>query len=187
MSKERHCDCETRPALKVRELQAGLFALGCEDCGALTIDLNDYRRWLERRTVGPAPTPEQCAGMPVEGELGMRKARMCADCGRPMARHRAGSQPDFHLDRCAPCQMLVLDGGEWDALMQLGALEHLEVILSDHWQRRLQVLEATERRRQSLRQRLGDSTVDELIRIQFWLHEQPQRRELLALLGGDPI
>ena len=99
----------------------------------------------------------------------------------------AGSQPDFHLDRCAPCQLLVLDGGEWDALMQLGALEHLELILSAGWQRRLQALEATERRRQSLRQRLGDATVDELIRIQSWLHEQPQRRELLALLDGDPI
>jgi hypothetical protein len=104
-----------------------------------------------------------------------------------MTRHRAGSQPDFHLDRCAPCQLLVLDGGEWDALMQLGALEHLELILSDSWQRRLQALEATERRRQSLRQRLGDSTVDELIRIQSWLNDQPQRRDLLALLNGDPI
>lgn len=141
------------------------------------------KRWLERRTVGPAPTPEQCAGMPVEGEVGTRKVRMCPGCGRPMT--RAGSEPDFHLDR-APCQLLVLDGGEWDALMQLGALEHLELILSDGWQRRLQA-PATERRRQSLRQRLGDSTVDELIRIQSWLHEQPQRRELLALLGGDPV
>ena len=187
MSNERHCDCANRPAMKTRELQAGLFAHACEDCGALAIDLNDYRRWLERRTVGPAPTPEQCAGTPVAGELGLRKARMCAACGRPMARYRAGSQPDFHLDRCAPCQLLVLDGGEWDALMQLGALEHLELILSDAWQRRLQALEATERRRQSLRQRLGDSTVDELIRIQSWLHEQPQRRDLLALLNGDPI
>lgn len=187
MSNELHCDCAQQPALKVRELQAGLFAQACEDCGALAIDLNDYRRWLERQTVGPAPTPEQCAGMPVEGELAMRKARMCPGCGRPMARHRAGSRPDFHLDRCAPCQLLILDGGEWDALMQLGALEHLDLILSDTWQRRLQTLEATERRRQSLRQRLGDSTVDELIRIQTWLNDQPQRRELLALLGGDPI
>jgi Zn-finger nucleic acid-binding protein len=187
MSSELRCDCEKQPALKVRELQAGLFAQACEDCGALAIDLDDYRRWLERRTVGPAPTPEQCVGTPVEGEVGTRKVRMCPGCGRPMTRHRAGSQPDFHLDRCAPCQLLVLDGGEWDALMQLGALEHLELILSDTWQRRLQALEATERRRQSLRQRLGDATVDELIRIQSWLHEQPQRRELLALLGGDPI
>ena len=55
MSSELHCDCAQQPALKVRELQAGLFAQACEDCGALAIDLDDYRRWLERRTVGPAP------------------------------------------------------------------------------------------------------------------------------------
>lgn len=165
MSSEWYCDCGKRPLMKVRELQAGLFAHACEDCGALMINLNDYRRWLDRRIIGPAPTPEQCAGNPVAGELGTRKARICASCGRPMTRHRAGSQPDFHLDRCAPCQLLVLDGGEWDALMQLGALEHLELLLSDNWQRRLQALEAAERRSLSLRQRLGNSTVDELIRI----------------------
>ena len=187
MSNERYCDCMKRPAMKVRELQAGLFAHACEDCGALAIDLNDYRRWLERRVVGPAPTPEQCAGTAVGEGLGMRKARLCSSCGRPIARYRAGTLPDFHLDRCAPCQQLVLDGGEWEALLQLGALEHLELILSDNWQHRLQALEAGERRRQSLRQRLGDSTVDELIRVQCWLREQPQRRELLALLNGDPI
>ncbi len=187
MGSQRNCDCAKQPVMKARELQAGLFALACEDCGALRIDLNDYRRWRERRTIGPAPTPEQCVGTPVAGDLGTRKARICPGCGRPMARHRAGSQPDFHIDRCASCQLLVLDGGEWEALMQLGALEHLELIASDHWQRCLQAVEVAERRYQSLRQRLGDSTVDELVRIQSWLQGHPQRSELLALLNGDPI
>lgn len=187
MSNELRCDCAKQPSMQVRELHAGLFAHACPDCGALAIHLDDYRRWRERRTLAPAPTPEQCIGTPVAEGLGTRKARMCAACGRPMARYRAGSRPDFHLDRCAPCQLLVLDGGEWDALLQLGALEHLELILSDGWQRRLQALETAERRRQSLRQRLGDSTVEELIRIQSWLQDHPQRRELLALLSGDPI
>lgn len=187
MAAPLHCDCPGSPRLQPRELLPGLFAQACPDCGALSLELEDYRRWLAGRQAGPAPTPEQWIGTPVAEHLGTRQVRLCAACGRPMGRYRAGTHPDFHLDRCAPCQRLVLDGGEWEALAQLGAAEHLEQILSEPWQRRLQTLEAGARRRQALRQRLGDASVDELLRIQDWLQDHPQRRELLALLNGDPI
>lgn len=187
MAQELQCDCPGHVTLSMTELEPGLWGRQCSVCGALVLELEDYRRWLSGRDPGPAPEPDQIFGAPVAQDGDAPRARLCPVCSRPMARYRVGSQPDFHLDRCAPCQLLRLDKGEWPALKALGLHAHLELVLSDGWQRNLQAVAATERRRLALRQRLGNDCFDELLRIQSWLQTHPRQRELLALLNGDPL
>lgn len=99
-----------------------------------------------------------------------------------MHRYRVGAQPDFRVDRCAACQYIWLDAGEWAALVQAGLAGQLEDILSDGWQRQLQVDDAHTRRDEVLRARHGNECMDELARVRLWLQQQPGREELLSLL-----
>ena len=101
-----------------------------------------------------------------------------------MQRLRVGAKPDFRVDRCAGCQALWFDRGEWAALAASGLASRLEEILSDAGQRQLQAAELRERREADLRRKHGDACIDEIARVHQWLHAQPaaQREELLSLL-----
>lgn len=104
-----------------------------------------------------------------------------------MARYRVAPTSNFRLDRCNHCQLVWFDGGEWTALVEAGLIDRLDNILADGWQKRILAEESRQRREAGLRQRLGDDVVDELQRIQSWLHPRSNSGELLALLGGEPI
>lgn len=91
----------------------------------------------------------------------------------------------FRVDRCGPCQLVWLDPGEWQALVQRGLAVQLDTLLSDGGQRRLQAERLQATRQQALRQRHGDACMDEVLRIRRWLAEQPHRNELLALIRAN--
>jgi len=181
MSAKSVC-CGCAAELCPGELAAGLPAQVCPACGGVLLALDDYRVW--RQTQVPAGEPPASLPAVVE-DAG--KARPCPACSGPMARYRVVPASDFRLDRCSPCQLVWLDGGEWSALHEVGLVDRLDSILADGWQRRILVDESRQRRESALRQRLGDAAVDELQRIQSWLQSRPNGRELLALLSGEPI
>ncbi|MFZ2266428.1 MAG: zf-TFIIB domain-containing protein [Azonexus sp.] len=174
--------CECGAGLLCGALAEGLPARVCPACGGVLLALDDYRVW--RQTLPPAAA-ETPAGLAVLGEDS--RARSCPACSGPMARYRVLPVSSFRLDRCNHCQLVWFDGGEWSALVEAGLIDRLDSILADGWQRRVQADEARQRRENALRQRLGDAAVDELQRIQSWLHSRPNGRELLALLSGEPI
>ncbi|MNT01132.1 hypothetical protein D3C72_1355860 [compost metagenome] len=66
--------------------------------------------------------------------------------------------------------------------MHRGLAPQLDTLLSDGGQRRLQAERLQATRMQALRQRHGDASMDEALRIRRWLAEQPHRDEILALL-----
>lgn len=179
IAKSLICGCGAE--LIAGELAEGLPARLCPACGGALLALDDYRVWRQS-----LPTPSaDTAALPEVEDSG--KARLCPSCGAPMARYRVAPASNFRLDRCNHCQLVWLDGGEWPALVEAGLIDRLDSILADAWQKRVLAEESRLRREASLRQRLGDEAVDELQRIQSWLHSRPNGRELLALLSGEPI
>ena len=180
IAKSLTCGCGAE--LLAGELADGLPARLCPACGGALLTLDDYRSW---RQALPASSTDTAALSEVGEESG--KARRCPSCGAPMARYRVAPASNFRLDRCNHCQLVWLDGGEWPALVEAGLIDRLDSILADAWQKRVLAEESRLRREASLRQRLGDEAVEELQRIQSWLHSRPNGRELLALLSGEPI
>lgn len=179
--KSMHCACGAE--LLPGELADGLPARVCPACGGVLLALADYRAWRHDWRETGSTAGATLSAVVEEGN----KARACPSCGGPMARYRVMPASGFRLDRCLHCQLVWLDAGEWSALVGAGFEGQLDAILADGWQRRVQTDEARMRRQEALRQRLGDDVVDELQRIQRWLSTRPNARELLALLGGEPI
>lgn len=169
------CSCSGSARLEPVELELGLRASGCSHCGGTLLDLAVYKSW--RDAANALPT----AGDPVVFE-DAPGARACPDCARLMHRLRAGTRHDFRLDRCAACQSVWLDRGEWHALVAAGQAARLDQILTDAWQRQVQAEDLRARREAALREKYGADCIDELSRIRGWLDAQPQRDELLALL-----
>ena len=185
MTQRLHCSCTRQPStLKNVALEEGLPALACPDCGAVLLQLDDWRRWRSRAPQAPAAVAAPEADIPAD----QGRARACPACTRLMERLFVDAAGAFRVDRCGPCQYLWLDPGEWQALVQRGLALQLDTLLSDGGQRRLQAERLQASRLQALRQRHGDSCVDEVLRIRRWLAEQPHRDELLALIrANEPL
>ncbi|QTD45190.1 zf-TFIIB domain-containing protein [Ottowia testudinis] len=182
MTANLHCDCAAHSLLKPTTLEPGLFAATCPDCGAVLLKMDDWRRWRGAQPASDAHAPLATTA------ADHTRARPCPACARLMERLSVDAGAAFRIDRCGPCQHLWLDAGEWPALMQSGLALHLDALLSDGGQRRLQAERLQASRMQALRQRHGDACIDEIVRIQHWLAEQPHRDELLALLRSpEPL
>ena len=185
MTASLHCSCPGRAALSTVALAPGLPAAACPTCGAVLLRMDDWRRWRSRS--GDAP---DTAAAPVTATVPATdsgRARACPACTRLMQRLPVHAAHDFRVDRCGPCQLVWLDAGEWDALVQLGVALQLDAVLSDGGQRRLQTERQKTTRLHTLRQRHGDARIDEVLRFRAWLAEQPQADELVALLRSPDL
>lgn len=176
MNARLRCGCHAATELSRVELEPGLAARGCGECGGSLLDLADYKRWRDL-TGATETTPRD----PVAFE-DAPGARACPGCARLMHRLRAGIRPDFRLDRCAACQLVWFDRGEWPALVANGHAARLDDVLRDLWQRHLHTESVRAQRETALRERHGDACIDELARVRAWLDAQPARDELLSLL-----
>lgn len=182
---ELPCYCSPRQTLSLKD-ESGLPYWGCTRCGGRRFLLADFRRW---KAEGGIAAVSASSSAPPAQALAYREtpsSRLCQHCGLIMARYRVSSDLPFHIDRCAPCQSVWLDGLEWELLAAGQKLAQLEEILSDRWQRELQQSEAEARREQTLRSRFGDADYDRLHEIGAWLATQPKRREMLAYLNALP-
>ena len=177
MTPSLQCHCASRAPLKTVALEEGLPAAACPDCGAVLLQMDDWRRWRNR-----APQTPTATAPATEPPADTGRARACPACTRLMQRLPVHNAQDFRVDRCIHCQCLWLDPGEWAALVQLGAALQLDTLLSDAGQRRLQSERLLAARMQTLRQRHGDERIDEVLRFRRWLAGQPLADELLALL-----
>ncbi|MFN7156522.1 MAG: zf-TFIIB domain-containing protein [Acidovorax sp.] len=185
MTTRLHCSCASRSPLTNVALEEGLPAAACPDCGAVLLQMDDWRRWRSRSADGATSADATgVADMPAD----QGHARACPACARLMQRLAVDAQGAFRVDRCGPCQYLWLDRGEWQALVHRGLAEQLDTLLSDGGQRRIQNERLQATRMLALRQRHGDACMDEVLRIRQWLAEQPHRDEVLALIRAtEPL
>lgn len=172
------CYCSPRQTLSVH-YEGGLRQWRCGRCGGRRILLDDFRRWRDSKGIDALTVrlPDQAAEYRETGG-----PRLCQQCGLIMSRYGVAQGVEFHVDRCAPCQSIWLDGLEWDILAAGDWLPVLDQIVSDPWQERLRA-EATQARRvETMRKRFGEREFERLNGFANWLSSQPRRQEMLAVL-----
>jgi Zn-finger nucleic acid-binding protein len=176
------CHCAKDASFDRYELSAGLLAKRCANCRGVLLSMNDYLDWRERHFSDALAAVEPAA---IPGQEKASKAHACSQCSRVMARYRTGGASSFWLDYCPSCQLVWLDDGEWALLEQSGLALHLDTILTDRWQQRIQSRKTLSYREELLRTRFGEETLSEIRRIQAWLNAHPKKRDILAWLGEN--
>lgn len=173
-----HCHCSARQSL-IPSTENGLRQWTCGRCGGRRILLADYQAW-RKKSIVPEPSEATLAVADYQEAPGLR---LCQSCGRIMSRYRVGQELSFHIDRCAECQSIWLDGMEWELLAEHHYQHRLDEILSDRWQKALQQADLEARRQQNLKARFGEADYERLCSLRSWLTEHPRRQEMLAFLA----
>lgn len=161
------------------KLDGGLPVQRCKACQGVWVALDDYRAWRKQM-------PELAASE-YAGEIAtvIDVARACPVTGRMMARVKVSNANTLRLDFSAAAQGVWLDAGEWESLVALGLHGQLDAIASERWQKELKEAASRERMEAALRQRFGDSSYDELLRMRSWLADQDKRAEMVAFLNAS--
>lgn len=74
-----HCSCTSQSTLKTVALEPGLPAAVCPDCGAVLLQMDDWRRWRSRAPQTPTAAAPAAAPLADTG-----RARACPACTRLM-------------------------------------------------------------------------------------------------------
>lgn len=112
-------------------------------------------------------------------------ALVCPSCQRLMLRYRV-AELGIGLDFCFACTQVWLDNGEWAMLAQHGLHLKITQISTAYWQRNQQKHRLQAQREADLREALGDDTFDQVIQVQNWLTQHPQRESILRFLRSEP-
>ena len=181
------CLCDGVTPLHPSVLVKGLKAQDCPACQGTLLALDDYRQWLtvtlaDRASQAAWTSAMQRAAAEPIAVFDAPSVRSCPGCARLMQRLRVQVDADFRVDRCAPCQLVWFDPGEWEALLAAGHGQRLVELLSDAGQRQAQEEAMRQRRDALLRERHGDESIEELLRMRAWMDGRPDREELLNLL-----
>ncbi len=163
-----------RPSLRV-----------CPQDGGWWIDGEDYREWQQA-------TP---AALPAEGleegpdtarfrvPPGDEKAGLCPECGRILSRVRVPvGDRGFYLERCATCNGIWCDRGEWEWLGVLGLTHHIPYLFSGRWQAQVREQKRLQQEKQTLIATLGQPLADRLLTVLAELETHPHREMALNYL-----
>lgn len=180
-------DCHV--TLTTRELEPGLAARACGQCGGQWVEGVRYFRWLESRPKGAlaAGTAERAANSsvatPVHGVVERRvRARLCPACGRLLMHAKVGHGTPFELDRCGGCGGIWLDAHEWETLKRHDLHDDVHLVFSSAWQADVARRDRERERDNMLLNKVGPADLDEAKRVRSWLDAHPRRAELYAIL-----
>jgi Zn-finger nucleic acid-binding protein len=127
----------------------------------------------------PAPTANGSSASSLNDS---KRAKLCPQCGRLLARARVGHGLPFYLDRCASCGGFWFDAGEWDALLAVGLHTEAHHVFSDTWQAEVLRQERQQQHERLMIAKLGEVDWREIHRIKEWIEGHPHRAELYAVL-----
>lgn len=156
-----YCPVCQKSRLERIDLEKGLSARTCAQCGGMWLSHAQYLRWLEKG--GPASVDE-----PLEAPLPSEepdRAKLCPHCGHILTRYRFWPDIEFYLDRCAHCAGVWFDRNEWAVLKAHGLQDKVHAFFTAPWQDRLRQEEARRRMEKIHRRRFGDELYAEVERL----------------------
>jgi Zn-finger nucleic acid-binding protein len=168
------------------ELESGLPAGRCAECGGQWVGGSTYLKWIGDR--GPEPPPDREVFEAVPGEPAVRdnrKAKLCPYCGRFLTRAKVGRGLEFLLDRCGSCGGIWFDANEWEVLKGRGLHDAVHFVFSDAWQADVSRRDREAQHDRLLAQKVGEADWAEVKRVRAWLDAHPHRAELYAYLTRD--
>jgi len=179
------CPLCRQKTLQTSDLECGLQAMRCGQCGGQWVKSFEYWRWREKRA---RTSPEKSPGgeMPQVTE-DSDTAMVCPECGKILSRFKVGHGVSFYLDHCGHCGGTWFDKNEWSILESSGLHTDVHFIFSAAWQAELRREEREAFRRKTLEELLGGEHYRELTTLKSWLDGHPHREVALAfLLGKSP-
>ena len=163
-----------------REMESGLLASGCPDCGGNWINSFQYWKWREVHGPDlPERPPEAETSTPVD-ENG--RGKLCPECGHILLPYKVGHDLPFSLDRCGNCGGMWFDGSEWEALRGRNLHDDVHFIFGRSWQAEVAKREREATHEEILRARFGGEDLEQLRRIKVWLESHPSKDAMLAFL-----
>jgi Zn-finger nucleic acid-binding protein len=164
------------------ELEDGLNASVCNDCGGHWISHTNYAAWLDTHS---ETLPEK-PFLEVEFDVkDVQDAKLCPDCGRILLKYRVGHGLDFFIDHCPGCGGVWLDSNEWQALQEKNLHDEIHRIFSTTWQRQIRGEQMHEKLDQVYSARFGPDTYERLKEMRTWIQEHPHPRAMLAFLSDE--
>ena len=178
--------CPTCPGethLKITRPDDSPLSNVCGSCHGAWISWNDYYRWLESRTEAL-----------VEGDDFEKKfdlhdsdqARLCPECSVILSRYRIGHGVPFRLDYCRRCNGVWFDANEWAVIRSKNLPDKVNRFFTAAWQNDLRRGERAERRKNELRDRLGDDGHRLVVGFKDWLKKQKHKGAVIAFLNEAP-
>ncbi|WP_206019569.1 hypothetical protein [Pseudomaricurvus alkylphenolicus] len=168
--------------LEPKELELGLVAASCSQCGGALLSLMFYRYWLEHYAAKEAAEEQPDSPEPVEAE-DTQSALCCPKCTRLMTKFQVGPDTDHRLDLCTTCDEAWLDKGEWRLLKQLDLHGKLPKIFTDAWQRNIRLQRQEQRQNERFRDLLGDEDFERAEAFKQWLNQHPNKIQIRQFLS----
>jgi len=164
------------------DLEKGLAASRCKQCGGHWITESAYRSWLEGL---PEPLPEKAlaAVAPVSGEGTVGK--LCPTCRTILRGYPVGKGLEFTLDNCVSCGGVWLDANEWEILAGRNLHDDLNDVFTRAYQIALRREEKHRTREAHYREKFGDDVYAEIKRVRAWIRGHEASDALIGYLT-DP-
>ena len=121
-------------------LEDSFYCHTCNLCNGNLVMLNDYMVWLDQYVEEEnANTTEVKIELVTIDESS--SAMICPKSGKLMLKYRISRETEHRLDFCPASNVFWMDGGEWSMLKQLGLVDKLNEIFTQHWQKEIKSAE----------------------------------------------
>lgn len=157
--------------------------LGCQTCHGVWIDSTVYLAWVAGRAVPPA------VELTIDNTTvaDTQNLKLCPTCRRFLTRYHILPGARFFVERCAHCNGVWFDEGEWEIARRHGLQDRINSLFTQPWQDQVRAVEARHSLEHIYLERFGAEDYQRVRDVRAWLDSHPQRGTLLAFLQArDP-
>lgn len=171
------CPKETTVELTADELTQDLPVKRCPHCEGNWLSAQNYQRW-QALNAGLEAVPAPVLPLALETDYKPApldgRAGLCPECGTYLKRSRINLKTgSFYVERCAVCDGLWCDKGEWRVLESLGLHVQIPIVFQPEWQASVKALEKVERQRLAVVEKLGPEIAARVFELSKLLKGHP--------------
>lgn len=156
--------------------------MGCQKCEGQLISLLYYRDWAARN-ICTEDTPSSEKNSIVEQDT--KTAVTCVKCSKLMTKHSISGKHSNHMDFCAHCDEVWLDGHEWALLKSLNLSHNLPKVLTNNWQKMVRDEKTELRKIERLGSQINEIDLNKAVETKKWLKTHNQKNTILQFIGSD--
>lgn len=165
------------------DIEEDLTALKCTNCEGCWVNSANYWSWHETNS-GKEPSVEDGEVLELT-ERKSEKGKICPECLAILIPGKVGRGHDFRIDRCGHCGGFWFDKNEWEVLRSSGLHREIHKVATHVWQRNIRKEATKAIMRKIYEERFDGETLGRLSEIHKWIHEHPQKDEIVSYLLDD--
>ena len=161
--------------LRSGNLSSRLAVESCDECKGTWIPAENYADWQSQQ---PQTSPNkihfsEALNVDFVQSPYDTKGALCPECSRYLSRAKVMLTNPFYVERCANCQGIWCDHGEWDILETLGLHSTIENLFSAEWQTQVRQLQQISKERQATIDKLGTELANLVFEVGEKLKNHP--------------